>query len=564
MSIEFSKPMILSNNYILNRRYFKGNISRLKKLNFKHRKKIYYTLVATVILLEISITALWYTESIKETEVSLAFENLDAINELSQMTNKANNSFISSQTSFNDYINYQRQISLKEYTSSLIDIKNTINRVNTMYQEDHALGNVLGEKKESEYKIASVETTIDSIIALQIEPSKNQKTESSKFQKVEFKKTLNNQKNDFFILADSISKKSLFSRLTDAIGGKIDIQKMPEFNTLKRSSFTLRSQNQEIVKLNNKLLKLVAGILIPYSVTLNNLQLDTKNKMRDEYKSSVKLRNYTAVMMILLMFIITLVISNFTQMASDYDKKITKAKERIRQSLNFKNKIMGMISHEIRSPLNIISIYSKKISDSMKDPELKETFKSIHFTTNSLVLLANQILEYSKGQNYQPTLKCKKFNLKNEIHQIISSMSPLLELKRNKIEINSNIDSNCDVYSDVTKIHQLFYNLIGNANKFTEKGIISITINLQDISDYERNLSVEIHDNGIGIDDNDLKKIFESYYQGTSSRKLKDLGAGLGLNLCKEIVELYDGDINVFSVEGSGTTVTFNLILSQI
>ena len=537
MSIEFSKPMILSNTHILDRRHFKGNISRFKKLNFKHRREIYYTLVAGVIVLEISIAGLWYRESIKETEVSLAFENLDAINELSQMTNKANNLFISSQSSFNDYINYKQQISLKEYTSSLIDIKNTINHVNTVYQDDHVLGNILGEKKDSEYKIASVENTIDSIIALQIDSTKNQKAESSKFQKMELKKTLNNKKNDLLILIDSISKKS---------------------------SYTLRSQNQEIIKLNNKLLKLVARVLIPYSATLNKLQLDIKNKMYDEYQSSVKIRNYTAVMVILLMFIISLVISNFTQMASDYEKKITRAKERIRQSLNFKNRIMGMISHEIRSPLNIISIYSKKISYSMKDPELKETFKSIHFTTNSLVLLANQILEYSKGQNYQLTLKCKKFNLKNEIHQIISSMLPLLEIKKNKIELNSNIDSNCEVYSDVTKIHQLFYNLIGNANKFTEKGIISITINIHDISDYERNLSVEIHDNGIGIDDNDLKKIFESYYQGTSSRKLKDLGAGLGLNLCKEIVELYDGDINVSSAEGSGTTVLFNLLLSQI
>lgn len=498
MSIGFSKPMILSNNYTLDRRNFKGNISRLRRLNFKHRKKIYYALAAVIIVLEISIATLWYIEFTKETEISLAFENLDAVNKLSQMSNKANNSFISSQASFNDYINDKNQISLKEYTLSLIDIKNAIDSVNTLYQGDHVFGNILGEKKDSEYEIASIKAAIDAIIALQLD------------------------------------------------------------------SFTLRSKDQEIVKLNNKLLKSATKTLIPYNVTLNNLQLDTKNKTRDGYKSSIKIRNYTVVMMILLIFIITMVISNFTQMAFDYEKKIAKAKERIRQSLNFKNKIMGMISHEIRSPLNIISIYSKKISYSMKDPELKETFKSIYFTTNSLVLLANQILEYSKGESYQPTLKCKKFNLKNEIHQIISSMSPLLEIKKNKIELNSNIDSDCEVYSDVTKIHQLFYNLIGNANKFTEKGIISITINLEDISDYERNLSVEIHDNGIGIDDNDLKKIFESYYQGTSSRKLKDLGAGLGLNLCKEIVELYDGDINVFSVEGSGTIVLFNLILSQI
>jgi signal transduction histidine kinase len=89
-------------------------------------------------------------------------------------------------------------------------------------------------------------------------------------------------------------------------------------------------------------------------------------------------------------------------------------------------------------------------------------------------------------------------------------------------------------------------------------------MNLSTISGYETNLAVTISDNGIGISDNDLENIFESYYQGTVSEKVNDLGVGLGLNICKEIIELFDGKITVESKPGKGTKVAFNLILTQV
>lgn len=209
-------------------------------------------------------------------------------------------------------------------------------------------------------------------------------------------------------------------------------------------------------------------------------------------------------------------------------------------------------------------MYSRKVRSLIKEKELKDTFKSIEFTTNSLLLLSNQILEYSKDENRKLNLKNNNLYLRTEIYQIISSMASLAEVKGNKINILSNLDSNCEVCTDVTKIHQLFYNIIGNANKFTENGNIIVSINIQNISDFEMNLQVEVADDGIGINQNDLKNIFKSYYQGTVSRKVNDLGVGLGLNLCKEIVELFDGEINIQSEEGKGTTVKFNLILSKV
>mgnify|MGYP006151537285 FL=1 len=89
-------------------------------------------------------------------------------------------------------------------------------------------------------------------------------------------------------------------------------------------------------------------------------------------------------------------------------------------------------------------------------------------------------------------------------------------------------------------------------------------MDLEKTSDKQVNLKIEIEDSGIGIAKNDLKNIFELYYQGTVSGKVNDLGVGLGLNLCKEIVELFGGKIDVQSEEGKGTTIIFNLFISLV
>jgi signal transduction histidine kinase len=143
-------------------------------------------------------------------------------------------------------------------------------------------------------------------------------------------------------------------------------------------------------------------------------------------------------------------------------------------------------------------------------------------------------------------------------------MGSMVESKGNTLMVHSNIDTDYEVYSDAAKLHQLFYNIIGNANKFTDKGLIKIDIQQENNSDYEVNLKVVIEDNGVGIAENDLAHIFESYYQGAVSEKVRDLGVGLGLNLCKEIIELFEGEITVESQEKKGTKVSFNLILSRV
>lgn len=567
------------------------------KLKFEHRKVIHYTLLAFVILLQIMAVIIWHNETTNEDKMSKYFDSISNLGNLKQLTNEINDSFINSQKHYNHYISNKDEASLKKYSASLIETGELVNKLNDATEKNIEFKKVLLEKSKSELGILALKSTIDSIINLQTEPKNQDALGLLDFKKFEYNKILDSIKTDSYMKIDSVSKKGLFSRLGDALAGKTEIQKEQlkiivtmkyndklvsgsiedqiknaflttnkyyesQFNNLKKSFTKLRNQDLKLTELNSKLLNLTASVLPTYNKPITALQADSQKKLENQYKSNITVRNYTLLVLIVLMFIVSIILFSFTRIAFEYEKRLTTAQDLIRQSLNFKNRIMGMISHEIRSPLSIISMYSKKISSSIQDVEIKDTFKSIQFTTNSLLLLSNQILEYSKEENYELKLKNKNFHLKNEINQIIDSLSSLVESKGNKIELNSNLNSDDEVYSDATKIHQLFYNIVGNANKFTENGLITITIDLDKNSDYEYNLKIEIQDTGAGIPKENLKNIFDLYYQGNVSNKMNDLGVGLGLNLCKEIVELFDGEIKVESEEGKGTKVVFNLILS--
>jgi two-component system, NarL family, sensor histidine kinase BarA len=578
----------------LTKKYFTKDLFFLKKIKFEHRKVIHFTLLACIILLQVVAIVIWFNES----KLSKEFDAISTSNKILKYTNLVNSSLIQSQENFNNYINYKDELSLKKYGANLNEIGNMIDSLSYVSGGNKALKKVLNDKNKIEAHILVIKTSIDSIINKQIGSNPEEVSDLFKFKKLEFKKILDSIKTETSIKVDSVSKNGLFSRLGDALSGKYRIQKEQfntvvtmkykdkvtagtieeqianvflmnnryyenEFNNLKNTFLNLRNNDLKLITLNNQILNLSQNLVVNYGNSANLLQNNGQINLIDQYKSNKIVRNYTIIILIVLMFIISIILLSFTRIAFEYEKRLTIARNQIQESLAFKNRIMGMISHEIRSPLNIISIYSKRIISTVKDMELKETFKSIQFTTDSLILLANQILIYSKEANYKPKLKNQNINLRKEIDQILFSLNPLLESKGNKMKVNSNIENDCEVYTDVAKIYQLFYNIIGNANKFTENGLISISTFIEVISEYEMNFKVEIKDNGIGIPKDDLKNLFESYYQGTISGKVNDLGVGLGLNLCKEIVELFDGEINVQSEVGKGTMVVFNLILTQ-
>ena len=569
----------------------------LKNLNFKNRKRINYGLIACIIALQIIAIIVWYNETINEGKVEQNIENTKFSNQIAQQSSNVTSAIIESQKHFNNYIKTKNKESFVNYLKSISDTKSAIDRLEIDAKKNDEFNAIWKKKQNTENSILKINTAIDSILNFQTKSNFNELESPIIFNPFKYNKILDSVKTNTFISVDSVAKKGFMGRIVAAFSGKVEVQKehsntvitmkfldkvqtgtveeqmkrlfqitnyyyKKEFEKLNASFLGLKAKDMQLMDYNNQLLLLAQTTLPNFTTAADKFKFDNQEKLKQQLKTNKAIRSYAVIALILLMFIISILLFGLTQLSFEYEKRLTEAKEKISRNLSFKNRIMGMISHEIRSPLRIISLYSNKISQSIKDEDIKESFKSVQFTTNSLLLLSNQILEYSKDEEKKLTVKSKNFYLKSEIEQILFAMKSLVESHDNKLNLKTNMESNEEVYSDVAKIHQLFYNIIGNANKFTNKGTIEVNINQTLLSDFELKLDVIIQDNGIGIDKEDLVKIFDAYYQGeTSSTQL--LGVGLGLNLCKEIVELLEGEISIDSQKNQGTKVAFHLILPR-
>ena len=569
-----------------------------RKLNFKNRKAVHFALLASIIFLQLLLLVILYNEIFNESKLDNLETELEISDQAKHFSDLTKGDYIAIQYNLQNYIQTKDNKYLTNYNTALYNLNKNIDSLAKTSNNSDSFLLYLKKIDSDTLSIKQLNNAIDSLINVQILPSTQLEKDLLKLNPFNYEDVLNSITVESYMMVDSVERKGLFGRLGNAISGKVDVQKekvnvvvtmkygkkvttgnieeqlanafkntnnyyQNEFLNYKNNLSALKGKDSDFLNRNNQLLDYSGLLLEKYNKALASFSNDTKHKFQDQYKTNKLIRNYAVIGLVLFMVIISGILILLTRLAFDYEKRLLLAQEKIQQNLSFKNRIVGMISHEIRSPLNILSIYSRNISKQIKDESLQESLKSIQFTTNSLSLLANQVLDYSKNENKKLELNKSEFKLKDELDEILKSLASFVENNNNKLEIKNTITENFQIHSDVVKIHQLFYNIVGNANKFTKKGIIKVDLKTEKTINNRLNLSIEIKDNGIGINEEDLQHIFESYYQGEISANVKNLGAGLGLNLCKELIELFDGKINVTSKKNVGTTVQFNLLLDQ-
>lgn len=563
------------------------------KLKFEKRKRIHFLLIGFIVFLQFLISVTWINENYNESIIKEINNELILSDSLAENSKVANFYLYESQNNFQKYLSDKDTLYLSKYYKSLNAMNKYIYEIANSKNKEFI--NILNAQYKFKNSVENIRMKIDSLINIQLEISysNNQEFILNKFDYDDVLNSINIESNTKI---DSVKKKGLFGRLGTAISGKTDIQKEKSdvlitmrygknvstgnieeqieklfintnqyyqkeflklklnFNELKNKDLKLNQTNERIVKLSNELLKKI-------EVSTKKYNLLYKEKFNNQSSFNKKVKTFSFILLLVIMIILTFILVFFTKLAFDYEKKIIQAKSKLDQNLTFKNRIIGMISHEIRSPLSIIALISRRLVLDVKDDKIKDQFKSIDFTTNSLILLSNQVLEFSKNENRKPELNFQRFEIKNELNKIITSLSPLLENKGNNLDYECIEGEGIFVESDLVKLHQLFYNIIGNANKFTNDGVIKVKFSLKVKNDDNLILNAEISDNGIGINQADIENIFDNYYQGLKLDNVSDIGVGLGLSLCKEIIELFEGNIEIQSKENVGTIVSFYLIL---
>ena len=571
----------------------------------KIRKTVHYSLILCILLIQIAIAGFIYTELSNRKSLSFIQNQLKEVQSLEHLTDNSRKELFNSQDYFQKYLSTSDEKYLDSFFSAINTLSKSLDSINHFQLKNPELKKIIATQKKDSTSLKQIKYLIDSTQQYSQNSNKNKPQQLPQIKKYHFDYNLDQYDIKTETYKDTIQKKGLFGRLKDAITGTENVRKDSTVVTMKqnkaRDASKMKSDldslinsidhyystqikkvqitihnNQKQDKQNNlnqdnsdkfqkasiSLLLYTNNLMNLYEFGIRDTKLDLEKEYNKQTSNNYHIRMYLAFGSMLLMFIVSILIMYFTRMGFVYEKQLNAANLQIKENLSFKNRILGMLSHELRSPLKIIGIFINRINKKTSDETIKDYLKSISFTNNTLLMQANQILEYTKNQHIENKLTPVNFNLKNEIESILKSIEPYIETRNNQFLVTENIDANINVFSDNNKINQVFMNILGNANKFTENGKISITTYTKEVNNNIISLTTIITDTGAGISESDLKQIFEPYYQAVLSDKIENLGAGLGLSLCKEIVELYDGNISVTSKIGQGTTVTFSINLN--
>ncbi|MFN4365732.1 sensor histidine kinase [Chryseobacterium hispalense] len=566
-----------------------------ERLSFRSRRIVHYSLILCILLIQFLIAGFFYNEFITKKNLKFIETQLKEIHSLENLTGNSKKELLNAQVDFQKYLVHGEKKYLESYFESLHKLDKNLDSIDKYRNKYPRLKSALILESKDPAKIQKLKVLIDSTYEYSTNNNFNVQKNFPEIKKYD----LNYYNFDKFNIetktySDTIKKKKFFGRIRDAISGRESIRKDSTVVTMKQG----RNPNSDLIKAdfdsilnivnkhytvqlkqmqtnviqkdnsNTAFYKIFSNLLMYgnsvmniYDYAIKNSRVDLEKEYYKQNSNNNRMRMNLIFGAMILMLIISVLIMMLTSIAFSYEKRLKAANLQINANLEFKNRVLGMLSHELRSPLKIIGILINRIDEKTDDEEIKEYLKSIGFTSNTLLLQSNQILEYTKNQHVKNKLIPVVFNLNDQITSILNSIENYIKTRNNKFVINKNINADLVVYSDNTKISQLFMNILGNANKFTENGQITVNIKTEKKDDAAIVLNTEIIDTGVGIAESDLKKIFEPYYQGVLSDDIENIGAGLGLSLCKELVELYGGKISVQSEPRKGTTVTFSLNL---
>lgn len=379
----------------------------------------------------------------------------------------------------------------------------------------------------------------------------------------------------------SVEKKGLFGRLKDAIYNKngtekgvVEINHNNNINIADQTTQKiiardrtnnakklkqLQEHNLKMLGMQRELISLNTHISNELERIVTELK-DLNYKMADElkdmafknYQDTTTLLNkfYLAALFLVLLFSALLII--FIMQLNKAELQLLKENERSVNIARQKMELLTHMTHEIRNPLTAIKGFISVFGKTELTQRQGDMLQSIKGSSEMLLRTLNDTLDAAKMENSELKIESDPFNPYATVKEVIDSMSYSATKKKLGLNYNFNGDTESVILGDGFRLKQVMVNLLSNAIKYTNEG--QITINAELLADDPR-LQIDIIDTGMGISADQQANLFSQYYQTNSSKG--QIGTGLGLFICKQLVEMQKGKISVKSEVGTGTTFSF-------
>lgn len=295
-------------------------------------------------------------------------------------------------------------------------------------------------------------------------------------------------------------------------------------------------------------------------------QLDRENKEQQKANKVAKLISILAIALISILSLLSLslyknnIIRNQSnQLLKEKNSELQIAKEKAEKASKARAEFLSTVSHELRTPLNAINGITHLLLEENPKPSQMNYLNSLKFSGNYLLTFINEILEINRIESSAVETEYINFDLKQLLSNIQHSLKELAGINNNTFTVE--IDPSIPDYlvGDPTKLSQIFLNLINNALKFTKNGEVKVILQTNEINEEFTSIHFRIVDTGIGIPQEKLESVFESFSQGSIEINRKYGGTGLGLTIVKKLIEIMGGKIHLESEVGKGSTFYFDL-----
>lgn len=335
-------------------------------------------------------------------------------------------------------------------------------------------------------------------------------------------------KNDF---KKSLDYHKLYAQFKDSIlneNSSINIARL-------QNEFEFERKNQEIE-------------LLRKNTEIQNEKINTQNTHR----------NFLILVIIGVLILLIIIYYRYREKHKTQEQ-ILKAKEAAESAKEMQEQFLANTSHEIRTPMNGIIGMTSQLLDSKLSKEQLEYALAIKESSNNLMVIINDLLDLSKIKAGKMAFETIPFSISDLCKNLVFTLQ--YRSSEKNIKLISSIDEKipCALLGDPVRLNQVLLNLAGNAIKFTEEGEVKINVKLLKDDGKKVRLLFSVHDTGIGIPNNKLDKIFESFTQVNATTTRKYGGTGLGLTIAKQIIEQQGGTISVSSKVNEGSTFVFVL-----